>query len=120
MIAQILNQMPSVYENKVDYVKHLIDSGTELTLVDVVHLREKYLSLKKEDTLDSRTSNNTKALIVKQFKGYCRECGEYSHKKINCPKLKKNKKYHKNNKKHPKKKFAKKINMFLLWEERPH
>ena len=60
MVAQIFNQMPSVYENKVDYVKHLIDSGRELTLVDVVgHLREKFLSLKKEDTLDSRTSNNT-------------------------------------------------------------
>ena len=57
MIAQILNQMPSVYENMVDYVKHLIDSGTELTLVDVLgHLREKNLSLKKEDTLDSRIS----------------------------------------------------------------
>ena len=71
MIAQILNQMPSVYENKVNHVKYQIDSGIELTLADVVgHLREKYLSLKKEDILDSRTSNNTKALIVKKFKGY--------------------------------------------------
>ena len=113
MIAQILNQMPSVYENKVDYIKHLVDSGTELTLVDVVgHLREKILSLKKEDTLDSRTSNNTKVLIVKQFKGYYRECGEYGHKKINCPKLKKNKKNHKNNKKHPKKNFANNLTCF--------
>ena len=50
MIAQILNQMPSIHENKVDYVKHLIDSGTKPTLVDVVgHLREKYLSLNKDD-----------------------------------------------------------------------
>ena len=41
MIMQILNQMPSIHENKVDYVKHLIDSGTKPTLVDVVgHLRE--------------------------------------------------------------------------------
>ena len=61
------------------------------------------MSLNKDDVLDSRTSNNTKALIVKQFKGYCRECGEYDNKKINCPKLKKNKKNQKNNKKYPKK-----------------
>ena len=57
------------------------------------------MSIKKDDTLDSRISNNTKALIVKQFEGYCRECGEYSHKKANCPKLRKNKKNQKNNKK---------------------
>ena len=53
MVAQILNQMPSIYENKVDYVKHLIDSGTEPALIDVVgHLREKYMSLNKDDVLD--------------------------------------------------------------------
>ena len=90
MIAQILNQMPSTYENKVDHIKHLIDIGNEPTLVEVVgYLQEKFMSLNNDDVLDSRTSNNTKALIVKQFKGYCRECGEYGHKKINCPKLKK-------------------------------
>ena len=36
MIAQILNQMPSAYENKVDHIKHLIDIGNEPTLVEVV------------------------------------------------------------------------------------
>ena len=36
MIAQILNQMPSVYENKVDHIKHQIDSGKEMTLVEVL------------------------------------------------------------------------------------
>ena len=36
MIAQILNQMPSTYENKVDHIKHLIDSETEPTLVEVI------------------------------------------------------------------------------------
>ena len=78
MIVQILNQMPSVYENRVDHIKHQIDSGKEIILVDVLgHLIDKYLSLKKANIFDSRTSNNTKALIVKQFKGYCRECGEY-------------------------------------------
>ena len=62
MIAQILNQTPSVYENKVNHIKHQIDSGKELTLVEVLgYLKDKYLSLKKEDILDSRTSNNTKA-----------------------------------------------------------
>ena len=82
MIAQILNQMPNTYENKVDHIKHLIDIGKKPTLVEVMgHLHEKFMSLNKDDTLDSRTSNNTKALIVKQFKGYCRECGEYGHKK---------------------------------------
>ena len=76
MIAQILNQMPSTYENKVDHIKHLINIGNEPTLVEVVgHLQEKFMSLNKDDVLDSRTSNNTKALIVKQFKGHCRECG---------------------------------------------
>ena len=64
------------------------------------------MSLNKDDTLDSRTSNNTKALIVKQFKGYCRECGEYGHKKANCPKLRKNEKNQRNNKKNPKKKYV--------------
>ena len=93
MIAQILNQMPNTYENKVDHIKYLIDIGKKPTLVEVVgHLREKIMSLNKDNTLDSRTSNNTKALIVKQFKGYCRECGEYGHKKANCPKLRKNEK----------------------------
>ena len=48
--------MQSIYENKVDHIKHLIDSGTEPTLVEVLgHLREKYLSLNKDDVLDSRT-----------------------------------------------------------------
>ena len=70
------------------------------------------MSLNNDDVLDSRTSNNTKALIAKQFKGYCRECGEYGHKKINCPKLKRNKKNYKNNKKHPKKNFAKNLTCF--------
>ena len=107
MIAQILNQMPSTYENKVDHIKHLIDIGNEPTLVEVVgYLQEKFMSLNKDNVLDSRTSNNTKALIVKQFKGYYRECGEYGHKKINCPKVKKNEKNQKNNKKYPKKKLC--------------
>ena len=87
MMTQILNQMPNAYENKVDHIKHLIDTGKEPTLVEVVgHLREKIISLNKDNTLDSKTANNTKALIIKQFKGYCRECGEYGHKKANCVK----------------------------------
>ena len=36
MIAQILNQMPSTYENKVNHIKHLIDIGNKPTLVEVV------------------------------------------------------------------------------------
>ena len=36
MIAQILNQMPNTYENKVDHIKHLKDIGMEPTLVEVV------------------------------------------------------------------------------------
>ena len=36
MIAQILNQMPSAYENKVDHIKDLINIGNEPTLVEVV------------------------------------------------------------------------------------
>ena len=70
------------------------------------------MSLNKDDTLDSRTSNNTKALIVKQFKGYCRECGEYGHKKANCPKLRKNEKNQRNNKKNPKKNYAKNLTCY--------
>ena len=104
--------MPSAYKNKVDHNKHLINIWNEPTMVEVIgHLQEKYLSLNKDNVLDSRTSNNTKALIAKQFKGYCREYGEYGHKKINCPKLKKNEKNQKNNKKYPKKNS----NMLLLW-----
>ena len=104
MIAQILNQMPNTYKNKVDHIKHLIDIGKKPTLVEVVgHLQEIFICIYKDDTLDSRASNNTKALIVKQFKGYCRECGEYGHKKANCPKLRKNEKSQRNNKKNPKK-----------------
>ena len=62
MIAEILNQIPSVYENKVHYITHQIDSGKQITSVEVWgHLRDKYMSLKKEDILDTRTSNNTKA-----------------------------------------------------------
>ena len=64
MIAQIINQMLSVYENKVDHIKHQIDSGVEMRLVELLgHLRDKYVSLKKENNIDSRTSKNTKALI---------------------------------------------------------
>ena len=54
MIAQILNQMPNTYENKVDHIKHLIDIGKKPTLVEVVgHLLEKYTSLNNDNTLDS-------------------------------------------------------------------
>ena len=52
---------------------------------------------------------NTRALITNQFKGYCRECGEYGHKKADCPKLKK---HNKNNKKKPKKFFAKNMTCY--------
>ena len=52
MIAQMLVQMPSIYENKVDHIKHQIDSGNEITSVEVLgHLRDKYMSLKKETVL---------------------------------------------------------------------
>ena len=110
MITQILNQMPDAYKNKVNHIKHLIDTGKEPTLVEVVgHLREKFISLNKDNTLDSKATSNTKALIVKQFKGYCRECGEYGHKKANCPKLKKNDRNHKSYKKSTKKNCAKNL-----------
>ena len=55
MIAQIVNQTPSVYGNKVDHIKHQIDCGVEMTLVEVLgHLRDKYMSLKKENNIDSK------------------------------------------------------------------
>ena len=113
MIVQIINQMPNAYENKVDYIKHKIDDGNDITLIEVLgHLRDKYLALKKENKIDSTTSNNTKALIAKQFKGYCRECGEYGHKRANCPKLKRNDKFQKNDKKNTKKKITKNVTCF--------
>ena len=121
MIAQILNQMPSAYENKVDHIKHLIDIGNKPTLVKVIgHLREKFMSLNKDDVLNSRMSNNTKALIIKQFKGYCRECGEYGHKKTNCPKLRKNKKNQKKQQENPKEELCQEFDVLLLWQERSH
>ena len=65
MIAQILNQMPNAYKNKVDYIKREIDNENDITLIEVLgHLRDKYLTLKKENKIDSTTSNNTKALIA--------------------------------------------------------
>ena len=73
------------------------------------HLRDKYISLNKEIFFNSRTSSNTTALFAKQFKGYCRECGEYGHKKAECPRIKKN---NKNHKKTPKKKFGKNLICF--------
>ena len=129
MIAQILNQMPNAYENKVDYIKREIDNEKDITLIEVLgHLRDKFLTLKKENKIDSTTSNNTKALIAKQFKGYCRECGEYGHKRANCPKLKNNDRYQKNgndryqkndndrslknDKKNDKKRFTKNVTCF--------
>ena len=73
MIAQMINQMPSINENKVDHIKHQIDSGKEIMLVEILgHLRDKYMSLKKEKNFESRITSNTTALIVKQYKGYCR------------------------------------------------
>ena len=94
------------YENKIDHIKHLIDSGIKLNVVQVLgQLRDKYISLTKGKSFDSRTSSNNTALFPKHFKGYCRECGEYGHKKSNCPKLK-------NNKKNPKKHYAKNLTCF--------
>ena len=44
--------MPSAYENKIDHIKHQIDSGTKMSLVEVLsHFRDKYISLKKERTM---------------------------------------------------------------------
>ena len=72
MIAQILNQMPNTYENKVDHIKHLIDIGKKPTLVEVVgHLREKYTSLNKDNTLTQErpitqrplSSSNSKDIV---------------------------------------------------------
>ena len=86
------------YENKIDHIKHLIDSGIKLNIVQVLgHLIDKYISLTKGKSFDSRTSSNNTALFAKQFKVYCQECGEYGHKKANCPKLKSNKKNPKKN-----------------------
>ena len=96
--------MLDVYETKIDHIKYQIDSGIKLSIVQVLsHLRDKYISLNKGKNIDSRNSSNTTALFTKQFKGYCRECGEYGHKKANCPKLKSNK----NNKKKTRKKLPK-------------
>ena len=93
LITQILLQMPSIYENKIDHIKHKIDIRTKMSIVEVLgHLRDKYISLKKEKSFDSRASHNTTAIFAKQFKGYCRECGEYGHKKADYPKLKRNNK----------------------------
>ena len=48
LITQILICMPDVYENKIDYSKHQINSGIKLLIVQVLsHLRDKYISLKK-------------------------------------------------------------------------
>ena len=108
--------MPNTYENKLNHIKHLIEIGKKPTLVEVVgHLREKFISLNKDDTLDSKTSNNAKALIVKQFRGHCRECGEYGHKKANCPKLRKNERNQKKQQEKPEEKLRQEFNMLLLW-----
>ena len=101
LVTQILIWMLDKYENKIDHIKHLIDSGHKLNIVQVLgHLRDKYISLTKGKSFDSRTSSNNTVLFAKQSKGYCRECGEYGHKQADCPKLK-------NNKKNPKNFFAK-------------
>ena len=36
LITQILIRMPEEYENKADHTKHLINSGIQLTIVDVL------------------------------------------------------------------------------------
>ena len=91
LISQILINLAIEYENKKDHIKHLIDGGNKLAIIDVLgHFREKFVSLAKGRDFDPRTTRNNTALFAKQFKGYCR--GEYGNKKVNCPKLKNKKK----------------------------
>ena len=55
LITQILICMPDVYENKIDHIKHQIDSDIKLSNVQVLsHLRDKYILLNKGKNTDPK------------------------------------------------------------------
>ena len=96
MMIHILNNLPEEYDTVVEAMERKLDD-----LVDPLTLRNlknelmlKYKRIKKnkgvgEDSEDEEEGHDT-ALVgyTKNFKGRCYNCGDFGHKKEDCPKLK--------------------------------
>ena len=113
-ITHILARLPREYSSVVEQVKIDRRTGSTLITMDEIkkRLKERYLHLKREHgwsegemVLNMKSSSNQSRNIKKGnkgkfFKGRCKHCGRYGHKKADCWDLKKKKeKSHKNERK---------------------
>ena len=88
-IIHVLGNLPDEYEIDVSKLEDRI--GKDLTIDDVreaLNLRFEKMNKGKgaddDDTDDEDEGKKEKALIARQFKGKCRECGKYGHKAADC------------------------------------
>ena len=93
LVLQIIEGLPSMYDSLVVLLNGRNNKG-ELTLIE---LREKLKTFYDRHTRRSGRKTDDKdvageetALVAGTFKGRCRGCGEYGHKKADCPKEKSN------------------------------
>ena len=96
MMIHIMNNLPQEYDTVVEAMERKLDD-----LVDPLTLRNlknelllKYNRIKKNKGMKEESENEEAdedtALVgyTKNFKGRCYNCGEFGHKKEDCPKLK--------------------------------
>ncbi|CAM9890236.1 unnamed protein product, partial [Chrysoparadoxa australica] len=80
MIAHVLSHLPDNYSELVTVLEGEIDTLT------LNKLRERVRGFYRRKSSSLETTSPVVALAAHQFKGRCRSCGQYGHKKIDCMK----------------------------------
>ena len=108
LMIHVLASLPSEYDVIIDNLNEKLSStGADALTTQFLQdkLAERYYKI-RQDASDVKSLRNDKALMslvrslqeaslddaalaafVKQFKGTCNNCGQYGHKKVNCPEL---------------------------------
>ena len=93
LVLQVLEGLPKEY----DMIVALLNARYNINDLDVCSLREELMmyherinrykkTRRKDDDVDDTNGGNEESTLTATFKGRCRGCGEYGHKKSDCPK----------------------------------
>ena len=96
LMIHILNNLPMEYDNVVEAMERKLDDVNNpldiLTLRDELVLKFARIQKNNGRALERDEDEDESALVgfSKPFKGRCHNCGQFGHKKANCPMLKNN------------------------------